>query len=910
MRRFHASGFDRVARWLAALAPPPAGLLLRADCTATLARVLVEAYARSGWRGLILAALFEWLDLARTALAARLGRRASITAPGPMPPSKKGRSMVSALAHDIRLGFRSLVATRLPTAIALVTLALGIGITTTAFSVLDSVMFRTMPFANAERLVEIWNFHEKNQFSTPRFSRALLLEWRKQTDLFDAVEGYEIESVIWRGSGGSEMISAAYVTPRLLSLLGAVPRDGRLFADGDGREGTDRLVIVSDRFRREHLGPVGDVTGQSLTINGERHTVVGVMPASFRFPNEPQMLWLPLDVDQPPAARLKGRIALTAFARIKAGVPRDLVNDQVRSRGAALVTASGGRVGISAAVSDKGAVIDRRDRVSLSVLGGAVGFLLLIVCANIANLSLSRLLARARDFAVRGALGATRRDLIRETLVEHAMLGVAGAALGLLVARATLAISVGLLPPGLTLMSLNEIDLDTRALLFAMAAGIVTAILFGLPPAIIASKPTVTDVLRRDSRASAGSAGARRMRAALVVAEVAVSLVLLAGAALMGRSFLKLQAVDRGFDTAPLVAVQVGFPAVGYRDPLARDRFTDELVDRFRRLPGVRAATAGSVPPDADSIAFGQIEVAARPGEPSGQLIVPIHEAWPNYFQAVGIPIREGRPFADGEPHESVIVSESLARTFWPDRSAVGEQFRFTNSKTWMTVVGVAGEVRQLDLDDAHGEFEWYRPLRVTRGTPPPPESTSSAIEAIVEYRTFVVNADDPAAVAGRAREIVHAVDDDVVIWKIDRVEHLFAEAVARPRVVLAVMSVLAGLGLVLAAAGIYGVLSYLVAQRRREIGIRLALGARPQRIGRLILRNGLALTAAGLVLGLAAAWGLVRVMRTLLYEVEPSDPASMALVTVVLLTTAAAASWWPARRAMRVDPAALLREE
>jgi hypothetical protein len=276
----------------------------------------------------------------------------------------------------------------------------------------------------------------------------------------------------------------------------------------------------------------------------------------------------------------------------------------------------------------------------------------------------------------------------------------------------------------------------------------------------------------------------------------------------------------------------------------------------------------------------------------------------------VGIPIKHGRPFRDGEPVGSAIVSESLARNFWPDRSPIGEQFRFTHAKTWLTVVGVAGEVRQLDLDDAHGAYEWYQPLRVPPATPTPAAAARSATEAIVEYRTFVINADDPADVIGRAREVVHAMDDDVVIWKIDRIDHLFARAVARPRVVLVMMTVLAVLGLALAAAGIYGVLSYLVTLRRREIGIRIALGARPQRIGALILRHGVSLTAAGLALGLAGASGVVRVMRTLLYEVEPSDPASMAIVSVVLIATAAVASWWPARRAMRVDPAALLREE
>jgi hypothetical protein len=312
---------------------------------------------------------------------------------------------------------------------------------------------------------------------------------------------------------------------------------------------------------------------------------------------------------------------------------------------------------------------------------------------------------------------------------------------------------------------------------------------------------------------------------------------------------------------------------------------------------------------------MGEIELAGRPDVSSGDLIVPVHEAWPNYFDRVGIPLKQGRAFTASESADSVIVSESFAKRFWPDGSAVGAQFRFkeganARAGTWQTIVGVAGEVRQMDLDDAHGAFEWYQPLRVPPGTPPPAPSAASATESIVEYRTFVIDADDPAAIVGQSRQVVHGLDPNVVIWEADEVDHLFAEAVARPRVVLLMMAVLAGLGLVLAAAGIYGVLSYLVAQRRREIGIRLALGARPQSIRRLVLANGLTLTGVGLIVGLALSLALARVMQTLLYEVETTDPASIVIVGGILVTTAALAAWRPARQAMRTDPLALLREQ
>jgi predicted permease len=396
----------------------------------------------------------------------------------------------------------------------------------------------------------------------------------------------------------------------------------------------------------------------------------------------------------------------------------------------------------------------------------------------------------------------------------------------------------------------------------------------------------------------------------LVVAEVTLAIVLLTGAALMARSFVKLQSVDRGFDTAGLAIIRVGLPGAGYADRRSRDTFTEALIDQARKLPGVSQVTAGSVPPDSSIISFGELEFADRPGEKTEELILPVYEVWPNYFDVVGIPLRAGRAFQPGEDRSSAIVSESFARKYFGDGQAVGRQFRFEGGKSWRTIVGVAGEVRQMDLDDRHGAFEFYYPLMQAATATAPATATPARVEPIVEYRSIVVRADDPGATLDRLRQTVHHVDEHVVTWRADVVDRLFADAIARPRLVLLLMSVFATMGLVLAAAGLYGVLSYLVAQRRREIGIRLALGARPAAVGRLILGSGMRLTIAGLVLGTAAALGLVRVMQSLLYNVEPSDPVSVTAVVFVLLATALLASWWPARRAMRVDPVSLLRED
>ncbi|HEX7779627.1 MAG TPA: FtsX-like permease family protein, partial [Vicinamibacterales bacterium] len=454
--------------------------------------------------------------------------------------------------------------------------------------------------------------------------------------------------------------------------------------------------------------------------------------------------------------------------------------------------------------------------------------------------------------------------------------------------------------------SMNAIDLDARAVAFTALAGLVASVLFGLPPAWLASRAGVVDVLKRETRSMSGSKGSRWLRSGLVVGEVTLAIVLLVGAALMARSLIKLQTLDRGFDTNGLIALRVGLPVGGYSDVYARDEFTQRLIDRAAGLSGVTATTAGALPPEANMVGFGKLERRDRPGELTDELVVPIYLVWPNYFQTLGLPIRAGRAFAAEEPRHSVIVSETFAARYWPNQNVVGQQIRWEGEE-WLTIVGVAGEVRQLGLDDATGSFEFYQPLRRPRGLPPPKNFRSGAI---VEYRTLAVRASDVAATVERLRSVVHETDSRVVIWKLEPVERLFADAVARPRLVLMLMVVFAGLGLVLAAAGIYGVLSYAVVQRHREIGIRLALGAKPESVGRLILQSGLVLTTIGLVAGVGLALLLMRFMRALLYEVEPTDPVSVAGVVIVLALVAAVASWRPARRAMRVDPVSLLRQE
>jgi predicted permease len=902
--------FESVSRALLRLAPECFRRDWQDELLATVRESCLDAHRTAGWRGLLSTGVLEMSNVGESALRARFGGGTPVTGGSPRRPDRhgygKGTHSMQLLANDLRLAVRSLLAARTSVTIAILTLALGIGVNAAVFSILDSTVFRPVPFADAARYDEVWTLHTDGGFSTPGSRREVILEWRRQTDLFDRVEAYDITTFIFDSPAGAEMITGSFVTPGMLSMLGVQPVLGRVFTEGEGRGGTAGRVVISERLWEDRFLRDPAILERVLSFNGDRFSVVGVMPASFRFPNSAPVFWVPYDLEAPPVEMTAQPTNLVPFARRVPGLTSTAAAELVESRGEAVQAAGGAPAGRGAKMGIS-RLIDQRTGRSLYVLGGAVAFLLLIVCANLANLSLSRALTRTRDFAVRASLGASRRDLVRETLIEHLIIGVAGAALGLLVAELALHLTLDRLPSTMLIGSMNEIDLDGRALLFTASAGVFATLLFGLPPAWLASRAGIGEMLKQSSRATTGTRTSRRVRSALVVAEVALAIVLLVGAALMARSFVKLQSVDRGFDASNLLALSIGLPAVGYADPYARDSYTEALLDRIRKVPGVRGVTAGSVPPDADMISFGELEFADRPGEMSESLVLPIYQVWPDYFNAVGIPIRAGRPFSVGEPAGSVIVSESFAEKYFAPGAAVGSTFRFEGSATWKEVVGVAGEVRQLTMDDSQGSFELYEPLRRPPGLAPPTRQPTSAI---VNYRTIAVRADVPAEVVEPVRQAVHREDPRVVIWELGSVEQQFADAVARPRIVLLLMSVFAGFGLVLAAAGIYGVLSYLVAERRREIGIRLALGAQPGNVGRLILGNGLRLTAIGLVLGVVAALGLVRVMRSLLYEVEPTDPASVAAVVAILLATAVVASWWPARRAMQVNPVTLLREE
>jgi predicted permease len=700
------------------------------------------------------------------------------------------------------------------------------------------------------------------------------------------------------------MLPGAVLTPGAFDMLGVAAARGRTFAVGEGRGGSARVAVVSDALWRERLGRTPDVAGRTLMLNGRPYQVVGVMPQSFRFPSGTEEVWTPFDLNDPAADVVAPR-AMTAFGRLRRGVTLEHASAIVRARGAGLNEAAVGTAELTGELMQPGQFVHQRTAQSLWVLSGAVAFLFLIVCANVANLTLSRSLTRVRELATCAALGASPRDLLRVTIFEQLLLAAIGAAGGVGVALGAMRVAVAALPDSMLDGSLNAIDLDGRALLFLLAAGVASVLLFGMPPAIIAARTSVAGVLGRDGRTTTGSRPARRFRGALAIAEVAVSVVLLIGAAVMTRSFIKLASADQGYNPSGLISLRIGLPAGGYRDVALRDLAARDIAERIASLPGVTGVTTGGLPTDnTNMVTFGKTEIDTRPGELGPQAFIPIHEVPPNYFSVLGIPIVAGRGLRSDDTADVMVVNQRLASKYFPSQSAVGHRFR-TEGKAWRTIVGVVGDTRANNETGA-GRAEFFCPIGAATDAARPVMGAS----AIADYRTIIIRAPRPDAVIGQLDDAVHERDKSIVIWKVALAEHLLGDAIARPRVVFAMMAVFAGFGLLLAMAGLYGVLSCLVAQRRQELGIRLALGASAAQVRRLVLGNGLSLTGAGVGIGVAASLPLVGAMRSLLYEVNPADPAAIVGAGTVLCATALVASWWPARDAGRIDPVDLLRRD
>ena len=808
------------------------------------------------------------------------------------------------LWQDIRFGFRTLLRSSATSAVALLTLALGIGANTAVFSVVSGVLLKPLPYPDPDELVVVMESNPGRGF--PRFSVSPpnFDDWRRQNQVFESIAASARERFNLTGDERPEAVSGSRVTPEYFGVLGIRPVLGRGFLPGENRPGGPNVAVLSHELWQRRFGSDPGILNRQVPIDGESYTVIGVMPPGLE--NRSQ-IWLPLVWDFPPDTR--GGHFLQAIGRLKDGVT--LVKAQVEMKALAARLERQypeSNSGWTTVLSRYHDLIVEDVRPALLLLLAAVAFVLLIACANVANILLARLAAREREIAVRTALGAGRARLVRQMLTESLVLFLLGGALGLLLAHWGTRVMVALYGEDLPRREAIGLGgLEGGVLLFTVVLSLVTGLLFGLAPALSATSGGVFEALKEGGRAVAGGARGRLLRNLLVLGEVAVALVLLVGAALLLQSFARLRAVDPGFDSAGVLTAEVVLPGKKYEAPERQIAFTRELLDRLRAVPGVQTAdTVFPLPLGGNNFVL-SFSVQGRPEPPNGQEpSANIRLITPDFFRTLGIRVLQGRVFTPRDDTKSVpviIVNKTMAERTWPGENPLGKRISFGGNDEgedqWQEVVGVVEDIHHQSLDqDAGAEVYW------------PQLQNPFTNHMSILLRT----AGEPTQLAGALREAVSSVDSDLPVDQVRTMETVVSEALAGSRFQTVLLGTFAGVALLLAAIGVYGVISYSVAQRTHEIGIRMALGARRLEVLGLVIRQGMALVLAGVALGLAVAvaliWWLSERVASFLYGGKAFDPLTLVAVPLVLLAVALLANWLPARRATEVEPVVALRSE
>ncbi len=805
-------------------------------------------------------------------------------------------------------------------AAATLTLALGIGGTVAVFTVVNGVLLQPLPYPRADRLVDLSHTLALSGLTRVDQSDATYLLYRRDNRVFTDVAVYRAASVNLRvagsgvdGAGNSERAAAALVTPSVFRVLGVGSANGRGLTAADAAPGAPAVAVISQALWKRDFAGDRDVIGRHVTVDGVDREIVGVMPAGFEFPAARTAVWLPLQFD--PAHTKSAAFDYRGIARLRDGATVATATTDLQRLLPQVPVVFPGRLSAAAiAVMHMAAVVrPLRDVIVGSVsrilwiVLGSVGVLLLIACANVANLFLARGEGRQREFAVRRALGAGRRALVDDCVGEAAILSAVGGVFGLGVASA----GVGLLkalPMSATIPRLGDIRLDGAVVAFAVAVSALAALVVSVLPAVRAGNASLAALLMAEGRAATGSAHRQRARRTLVVSQVALALVLVAGAGLFARSFRRLSAVNPGFEAGHALAFRLALPSESY--PTAGDaaRTIVSTLGALRALPGVESAgVATQLPLDDEASQDSAVFVEDHP-TPAGKIpdIHPMVFATPGYFAAMRVPLVAGRLFAPPDPSRDpadepreVVVSEAFADQYWTAQTALGKRIRMSPGDPWATIVGVVGSVREAGLDHAPASTV-YLPLltETVRGTPWTPHNVA-----------FVVRAPgDVEALGAAIRRAVRGTAPGVPVYRLLPLRELLSAAVARTTFTLLLLGIAAVVAMAIGAMGIYGVIAYLVALRTREIGVRLALGAQPADVRRLVVRRALTDAGVGVAVGLVGALLTTRMLAALLFEVRPTDPATLGTAAVLLLATAVAASWLPARRAARLDPAIALR--
>lgn len=809
------------------------------------------------------------------------------------------------LLNDLRYGIRSLLKHPGFAAVAVITLALGIGANTAMFSVINGVLLRPLPYQEPDRLVTIWEESpERGMFQMP-VSIANLRDWVEQSQTFDQISAYTFSDLNLTGTGEPVQLAAVRVSANLFSLVGATPILGRTFLPEDDKEGASRVVVLSHATWKNRFGSNPKIIGQPVTINNQSHIVVGVMPANFQFPvgfgymgkvlNEPIDIYVPIAAPSKEAAR--GHYSFFAIGRLKPGVTINQAQSEmtgIESRLEQQYPDTNTGIGVRLVSTQEQTV--KEIRPALLVLLGAVAFLLLIACANIANLLLARSAARQKEFAIRAALGASRLRVLRLLLTESVMLSLAGGALGLLFAVWGSAALMALAPDNIP--RLNEVGVDARVFGFTLVVSVLTGIVFGLIPAIQASKPDLNEALKEGSRGSMGSGSGKRTRSVLVAVEVALSLVLLIGAGLMIKSFIRLQQTHLGFNTENLLAVDLSLSESRYPEEHQQVAFFQKTLEQVGALPGIQSAAVTTGLPLTLSLSGSDFRIEGHPEPEAGkEMIINTRSVSPGYFSTLGISLLKGRDFSDRDKSDApavAIINQDLSRTYFPDEDPIGKRITFSDGESWMSIVGVIADVKQVSLGST-AKPEVYFPY---------PQAASPEMSLVV--RTTNPPLSQAAALKGQIR----VIDRDLPIADAKTMEQLLAESVSGPRFNMLLLTVFAVVALVLALVGIYGVMSYTVTQRTHEIGIRVAVGAQSGDVLRMVMGHGMFLAIIGVAAGLVGALALTRLMTTMLIGVEPDDPITFATIAVLVTAVALVACYLPGRRATKVDPLVALRYE
>ena len=807
------------------------------------------------------------------------------------------------LLQDLRYGARVLLRGRAVTAVAILALALGIGANTAIFSVINGVLLRALPYPQAERILRLSAANPQRgindgAFSFPRFEHMQ----RQSGDNLEAIAAFCNDSFNLTDGGEPEELPGLRVSASIFPVLGVQPALGRAFLPEEDQRGASNVVVLSHRLWQRRFGADPKVIGQPVTLNGLSYTVVGVMPATFHFPSEEVEVWTPkvFDYSRLTAEQVRlGAGYLIAVARLKPGASLEQARAEMNTisqhyqQQNPTLTDSDPNATMRVVLLGDQVVQDIRP--ALLVLSAAVGFVLLIACANVANLLLARAAARRKEMAVRVAMGASRWRIVRQLLTESILLSVIGGGLGLLLAtwgvRLLLAASAGIIP------RTREVTMDGRVLGFSLAVSILTGIVFGLAPTLKASKPDLHESLKEGSRGSTEGIRRNRLRSLLVVTEVALSLLLLVGAGLLMQSFIRLQHVKLGFNPQRLLTMRIQLPQSKYGENQQKSTFFEEVIRRVGQLPGVEAvgATLG-LPPNGYARAPFLVE-GGDPLPPGERPLLSWDVISEDYFKAMQIPLLQGRPFNEHDAAGSqsvVVINETLARRYFADGNPLGKHLTVGRAPQPFEIVGVVGDVQNAGLDATPGPHA-YTPYR---------QRPWSAISLVVRSNA------EPLALTADVRAQVLSVDKDQPVTAVQTMEQILADNVSQPRLTMLLLGIFAAVAMLLAAVGIYGVMSYSVTQRTHEIGIRMALGASRGDVLRLVVGQGMALALAGVVIGLGAALALTRLMAGLLFGVGTTDPLTFTVTPLVLAGVALVASFVPARRATRIDPMVALRYE